>query len=426
MTSTHRRRLSWRAGIGTSALALLPALVMTAGTAGASAPNVVQVRTSAPVTLPDAGATLMTVESVKLATGSWTVTSNATAVNFGAGDFVRCQLDAHGTLIDGGATTYLANRVGGLVETATLKANAPTTVALRCDHDHAATTANQFYFDPGVTLTAVRGGPIESPNVHTSASPVVVESRTTAQVPLTNTRRSPVTSVKLPNGRWAVTANATGVDFTEFDFFYCTLTVSSGGTITSSTPLVGIGSSDAIVSGLTVEATAVVPAAGGTVRLVCATDYGSNAYLDPGATLTATLVPQASNLMTHPLSSVDLPDAAGVAGNVISKKMPAGAWRIQTAVVAGLRAPNNGYVPGSDFVRCSLWAGNTRLDGGATILGHGGYIEAIVNAGTYTAAAQWTLRLSCSHDFAATDGNHWTLLDGMAQGIRKGPIASPS
>lgn len=107
-----RRRVTSGVGIGSPALLfLLPVLLITLGAAPASnGPTVVQVRSAASVVLSDAGGTLNTVESVTLAKGWWTVTSNTTAVNFGPGDFIRCHLDANGTAIDGGETTYLVPR----------------------------------------------------------------------------------------------------------------------------------------------------------------------------------------------------------------------------------------------------------------------------------------------------------------------------
>jgi hypothetical protein len=146
------------------------------------------------------------------------VTSNLTAINFGAGDYVRCQLQANGRLIDGGATTNLANRVSGLVDAAALVAHGTVTVAVLCDHDHNAGSLGQFYIDPGATVTAVKGGPISAPGITSSGAPVVVESRTTASVPLANTGTAPVTSVPLAAGTWAITANASAVNFSDFDW----------------------------------------------------------------------------------------------------------------------------------------------------------------------------------------------------------------
>src|SRR6202035_3323542 len=76
--------------VGVLALSAALAILTTEHAAVAATPNVIQARSAAAVTLPDAGATLQYVESVNLAKGSWTVTSNATAVNFGPGDYIRC------------------------------------------------------------------------------------------------------------------------------------------------------------------------------------------------------------------------------------------------------------------------------------------------------------------------------------------------
>ena len=410
--------------------ASLPVLTTQGVAHAAGGPNVVQARSAAVVTLPDAGATLQYVESVALGQGSWTVTSNATAINFGPGDYVRCQLDANGQLMDGGATTYLADRIAGLVNVGTWKSTAAFTVALVCDHDSAASYAGQFYFDPGVTLTAVRGGPITSPTVHDTGTPKVVEARTTASVSLARQTITPVVSVTLPAGTWAAIGNASLVDFANGDLVGCYLSVSSGGSITSSGPEVGVGgyqADDIIVAGVAAEATAVIPAAGGVVTMRCSEAYATEVYVDPGATLTATLVPTRGGHLTQPARLIALPDLGGSMTNVVSKAMRAGPWRVTTEVTIGPKNPNGTVGGVNDIVRCALWAGATRIDGGAAILVTvNSALQEIVNAGTFTATGAWTLRLSCSHDHSITGGSHWTVFDGMAQGIDKGPIMSTS
>lgn len=160
------------------------------------------------------------------------------------------------------------------------------------------------------------------------------------------------------------------------------------------------------------------------MTLLCQSDFGNDVYLDPDATLTATVVPTATNLVTHPIGQVALPDAGGAGTDVVSQHMAAGAWRITTQVISGLRNPNNSYGGGSDFVRCRLWANGTSIDGGATVLvSTSSNVQETVNAGTFTTNAGWSLRLSSAHDTGISTGQHWTILDGMAQAIRKGPIA---
>lgn len=426
--SAIRRRAVLAGVLGVSIA--LPVLTTQAVAFAASGPNVVQARSATSVTLPDAGATLQYVESVNLAPGSWTVTGNATAVNFGPGDYVRCQLDANGRLMDGGATVYLADRVGGLVNVGTWKSTAAFTVALVCDHDSAASYAGQFYFDPGVTLTAVRGGPISSPTVSSSGPPTVVEARSTARVSLAGQTVTPVISVTLAAGTWAAIGNASLVDFGNFDFAGCYMSVSSGGSITSSSPDVGVGweagpQSDDIVVGVAAEGMAVIPAGGGTVTLQCTETYETVVYVDPGATLTATRVPTTGHHFIRTRGQKALPDSGNSAATVISRAMPAGAWRITTGVTVGAKNPNGAVGGASDFVRCGLWANGTRIDGGATILVTvNSIIQEIVNAGSFTATSAWTLHLTCTHDHSITGGAHWTVFDGVAQGIEKGPITT--
>ena len=82
-----------------------------------------------------------TVETLTLAKGSWTISSNITVVD--------------------------------------VKAAAPFTVTLDCSHDANATSSNQFYIDPGATLLAVNGGPINGAARTAKAAPTVLQRRTT-------------------------------------------------------------------------------------------------------------------------------------------------------------------------------------------------------------------------------------------------------
>jgi hypothetical protein len=386
--------------------------------AASTQPAVVQVRSTAKVTLPDAAGTLQQVEAVTLGKGSWTVTSNLTAINFGAGDFVRCQLQANGRLIDGGATTYLADRVSGVVNAAALVAHGTVTVAVLCDHDHNAVSPGQFYIDPGATVTAVRGGPISAPGVTSSGAPVVVESRTTASVTLANTGSALVTSVSLAAGTWAITANASAVNFSDFDWASCYLTATSG-TGTS----VGTGGDDSTVSEVDVEASANLPL-GGLVALVCRSTFASNVYIDAGATLTATKV-ASSAMKSAVIPQTALPDVGGSQEAVLTQKVPAGAWRVRTEVQAGNMFSNGGFGGDvSDFIRCSLSANGAPIDDGATVLvTDNSTIDQVVNAGSFTSTKGWTLRLSCSHDIAEPGPGHWTVAQGNALAIKKGPIS---
>jgi hypothetical protein len=417
------------AAVGGSLLALgaAPAHAASSVVPASPPPNVFQARTTTAAQLPDAAGAPQIVEDLFLPGGPWTVTSNATAVNFGPGDFIRCQLRASGTLIDGGATTYLANRVGGLVNVATWQTGAGFVAELICSHDNAASYPGQFYFDPGITLTAVRGGPISSPTVHTNATPAVVQSRTSSSVGLTynSPQGTTVTSVALTAGTWALVANLSAVDFTNPDSIDCFLYGPAGVTVFSSEPNVDAGPADAFVSSVALAGSVVLGPAGGTVAVQCLGRQATGLYVDPGATLTATLVQSASNLSGKVLAGEALPDSGGVSANVMSRSMPAGAWRITSMVAVGLRAPNNGYAGGNDFVRCGLLANGARIDGGATARWlPDDHWQEIVNSGTFTATTRWTLTLSCAHDGTISNGDHWTVLDGIVLDVRKGPISA--
>jgi hypothetical protein len=138
-------------------------LAVTVGAAGYAAStqsvqnsNVDVVRTRATQkNLPTTGGTNTTVISVVLPGGSWVVTTNATAVNFGSDDYVRCGIYSDSTSLNG-ATTYIgvgAGAVGGINPIGSFKSSGPVTVRLRCSHD---TTAAGLYIDPGAVLWAHR------------------------------------------------------------------------------------------------------------------------------------------------------------------------------------------------------------------------------------------------------------------------------
>ena len=393
-------------------------LGMTPSLAWAKSPTVVQVRTSVSVPLSDAGATLLQVEAVTLPAGSWTITTNATAVNFGAGDYVRCNLQTGGSVIDGGATVYLANRVAGIVNAAAIDLNSSATVGLFCDHDHAAASHGQFYMDPGVTMTAVKGGPIKAPGI-SGTNPNVVESRSTKIKALKESQPVKVASVKLSPGTWTLTAGGSAVNFSSFDWAACDFTASAG-TVTQSFTFVGTESTDATVANLDLEGKATVPAGGATVELDCFSEFTTGVYIDPGATVTATKVSvKSSELASH----VQLSDAAGVSTPVFTATMPAGAWRVRSGVTVGNLNSNNSVGGPRDFLRCRLLANGAGIDGGATAeITENSALQEIVNAGSFTSSKQWTLTLTCSHDAAHSGDGHWDAFNGDLGAVNQGPI----
>lgn len=415
MTMRHRSVVVMGAVIAVGiAVAAPPAQATTV-------PAVRQVRSRASVTLATAGGVQTTVESLSLGKGAWTVASDVTAINFGSGDYVRCGLVSGGSAFDGGQTVYLANRVSGLNNVGTITLYAPATVSLRCDHDAAGST-HQFYIDPGATLTAAKGGPISAPGRPPVKGATVVEARSTASTTLNNTSPTAVTSVTLPTGTWALTANVSVVNFSGFDFDLCYLQNGAGSAVTTNDVQAGTESTDAIVTGLDAEATATVTARSAVLTLLCDSDFANTSYIDAGATVTATKVSTSTVRNTATLAHA-LPDGAGGSAVESRSTIPAGAWRVRSSIQIGNRYPNNSFGNGQDFVRCGLAANGRAIDGGATeLVTMNSNIQVVVNAGSYTSTSPWTLTLTCSHDQQNSSGAHWTPIYGTVQAVNKGPI----
>ena len=80
--------------------------------------------------------TYFTVISVTLPAGSWVITANATASNFGNGDLVRCRLQRGNVVIANAATIVSsANGLAGLNPIGSFRSSVSQTVSLRCAHD---------------------------------------------------------------------------------------------------------------------------------------------------------------------------------------------------------------------------------------------------------------------------------------------------
>jgi hypothetical protein len=129
-----------------------------------------------------------------------------------------------------------------------------------------------------------------------------------------------------------------------------------------------------------------------------------SAYVDPGATVTATKTP--------PSHEVDATDA-GVALNpqagsqtvIKTIGMDAGTWRVRSVV-------DIGYLDVGDTFRCTLRANGVPIDGGATQeIPPDSKVDPVVDTGTFTAKAGWTLAVACSHDQDTASGN-WTVESG--------------
>ena len=401
-------------------LVLVGAIIVGRLAAPASAPSppVVQVQTSAAVDLSDTGGVQMQVESLVLSAGSWTITSNLTAIDFGSGDFVRCHLQAGATDIDGGATVFLADRVAGIVNAGTVVASKKVTIGLFCDHDKNAHATNQFYIDSGATITAVEGGPIEAPGLSAS-KPKVVEARTTSTTPLSDSSYGAVTSVTLSKGKWALKGNGSAINFGDFDYAHCYMS-SSAGSVSLNVVEAGNESADAAATDIDLEAEASVPAGGATATLYCKSEFTNGVYIDAGATLTATKT--AATVVQIPENMV-ISDTGGMPTTMASQTMPAGSWRITGAVGVGFLNPDSSWGGNSDFVRCELQAGKHIIGSGQTqLITEDANIQQIVNSATYTSSGSWTLKEVCSHDTTNTDPGHWSADVGNLIAINQGPI----
>lgn len=405
------------------------AMLAVPGRAGAVQPTVHSVRTGELVALADAGGTPTTIETLAVPRGSWTVTSNVTAVDFGSGDFVRCTLQRNGTVFDGGATTYVDGTAADITNSSVVKTTgASTTIALVCSHDTNAPTSGQFFLDPGATLTAVEGGPIKTVTAAATTGPNVVQTRTTAQTPLSPDSASPVGQVHVGAGQWIFHVNLSIVNFGGRDFAGCTLFGPTGtGDYAQQQVVVG-GDPDVVVSNIAMQGTRgfAKPA---TVKLTCGVADTTGVYIDPGATLIATRVDPTDLVSVFDAKGL-LPDAGGAQLTVFHQAMPAGAWRVSSAQTTDLTNPNHAIGGGTDYVRCAFYAGATEIDGGATVritqgTTGGNYEQMIVESGTHTAKQPWTLRLKCWHDTTIATGQHWVVFSfDPVLAVQQGPIAS--
>ncbi len=228
-----------------------------------------------------------------------------------------------------------------------------------------------------------------------------MQQRSTAQVPLGPQSGTLVTSVRVGAGTWALRANLSAVDFGTFDFAECELV---NGASDLGDQQVVVGHSDVIVSNFVVQG-AFTTTKSATVQLLCSAAQTTGVYIDPGATLTATLVPTPANLVSGEGGGL-LSDTGGAQTKVFHEKLPAGAWRVSSVMTTDVANPNGSIGGATDFVRCTLLAGTRSIDGGATVLintvdsagDYGNFEQAIVNTGTFTAKQPWTLNVSCSHD----------------------------
>jgi hypothetical protein len=131
-----------------------PAIVALglAGAQHAQAADTYTKRTKVAVPLPTGVSTL--VAQVTVPPGRWLITSEVGAVNFGLGDFVRCELFSGAKHLDGSGT-YVGQQNGypPLAVISNQAVASPTAIAvisLRCYHDSAA--GANTYIDPDGSL----------------------------------------------------------------------------------------------------------------------------------------------------------------------------------------------------------------------------------------------------------------------------------
>lgn len=130
----------------------LLAVLAVLGAGGAEAKSFVATTTAA-TTLPTAGGTPIRVLAVTVPAGSWAVYAKASAVNFGAWDYMRCALVINTVQFDSATTMVGDSSNQPLVATIKLEtvftASASHVYELDCQHD--SPQAGE-YIDPQASL----------------------------------------------------------------------------------------------------------------------------------------------------------------------------------------------------------------------------------------------------------------------------------
>jgi hypothetical protein len=170
----------------------------------AAAPTVLSATRKTALPLPAPGS--LTVQSIALTKGTWTVIAKASAFGTANGDFFRCELFDRTTALDG-VTTFLTPVVPEdvLTNIAVIKVKTAVTVRQECGHDGAA--GNGGSIDAGARIVAFV----------TPASRVRI-ARTTAPV---NLGSDPVgvENLSLTAGTWVVAVKLTPVELSDPDAY---------------------------------------------------------------------------------------------------------------------------------------------------------------------------------------------------------------
>jgi hypothetical protein len=384
------------------------AMVMTiapSGISSAAAKKVVSARTSSQFAMLTPG--IRTVQSVKLTTGSWTVTAKATAVNFQAPDFVRCQLyDATRHIVIDGSTVQIGSGVGyGMTITnlaiVSVSEPAKITVQVQCGHDTAA--GNSAYLDADASLVAFQSIGGQATNQ--------LEARTTTQTPIPASGAT-VASLTLDAGTWTVGYKVSAVSFSGGAIANCNIETASDQEPFSGT---SVGGSD--TGAVVTFASFNYRESGGTIDLVCFVGNTPGVYLDPNSVLWArkanayTAVEggcgaRLKNATTDLVALTRDPSSeCAISGDhhtrLSSATVGKGTW-----VALGGEIYMRSITPPSDFLRCELSTqpdsqGVSHLDGSAVWEGFGLY-EGISVLGAFTASSRTAIDESCWRDSAGT------------------------
>ena len=114
------------------------------------------VRKASNINLSPEGKVNTTIVSLTLAAGSWVIHADDSVINFGAEDFLRCQIEVGGLVASHTATVGKTNSVATISGTVAVKLAKAETVTNTCSHDKAAGSTS--YVDAGADMWAHKAG----------------------------------------------------------------------------------------------------------------------------------------------------------------------------------------------------------------------------------------------------------------------------
>jgi hypothetical protein len=110
------------------------------------------VRKAANINLSPEGKVNTTITSLSLPAGNWVIHADDTVVNFGAEDFLRCQIEVGGVVAGHTATAGNTNTVSTISGTVSVKLTKAETAKNTCSHDKAS--GSMSYVDGGADMWA--------------------------------------------------------------------------------------------------------------------------------------------------------------------------------------------------------------------------------------------------------------------------------